>query len=152
MRVKIKLMNNFPHVQLVDLSFMAPPKFDFVLKPVGFDLSIIPGLTPFINSQVHATLGPMFYDPNVFTLDLEQLMSGAPIDTACGVLAITIYGARSMRGVKLGGGAPDPYITISVASRAILARTGIKKNTFVSFVFVQAHASYLLTSRIRLTG
>lgn len=60
MRIKMKLMNNFPHgkfwafllsvqysschfstVQLVDLSFMQPPVFDFVLKPIGFDLSIV---------------------------------------------------------------------------------------------------------------
>lgn len=47
MRIKIKLMNAFPHVQLVDLSFMAPPVFDFVLKPVGFDLSLVrPSLVP----------------------------------------------------------------------------------------------------------
>lgn len=40
-RIKMKLMTAFPHVQLVDLSFMQPPVFDFVLKPVGFDLSIV---------------------------------------------------------------------------------------------------------------
>lgn len=34
-------MSAFPHVQLVDLSFMQPPVFDFVLKPVGFDLSLV---------------------------------------------------------------------------------------------------------------
>jgi Ca2+-dependent lipid-binding protein len=61
MRIKMKLMNNFPHVKLIDISFIAPPTFDFVLKPVGFDLSVIPGLTPFINSQVHATLGREYF-------------------------------------------------------------------------------------------
>lgn len=40
-RIKMKLMTAFPHVQLVDMSFMQPPLFDFVLKPVGFDLSIV---------------------------------------------------------------------------------------------------------------
>lgn len=135
MRVKIKLMNNFPHVQLVDLSFMQPPTFDFVLKPVGFDLSVIPGLTSFINAQVHAVLGPMMYDPNVFTLNLEQMMSGAPVDTACGVLAITFYNGRGLQGAKMGGGTPDPYVAVSIAGRAELARTGIKKNTCVDWLF-----------------
>lgn len=37
----VSSQNNFPHVQLVDLSFNQPPEFDFVLKPVGFDLSIV---------------------------------------------------------------------------------------------------------------
>ncbi|SCV70224.1 BQ2448_1618 [Microbotryum intermedium] len=129
MRIRMKLMNNFPHVQLVDLSLMQPPIFDFVLKPVGFDLSLIPGLSPFITSQVHATLGSMMYHPNTFTLNLEQMLSGAPIDTACGVLALTIYSGRGLKGVKLGGGAPDPYVSLAIAGRAELAKTTIKRST-----------------------
>jgi len=35
MRIKLKLMNNFPHVQLVELSFLEKPVIDFVLKPIG---------------------------------------------------------------------------------------------------------------------
>lgn len=35
MRIKMKLMTNFPHVQFVDLTFMEPPTFDYVLKPIG---------------------------------------------------------------------------------------------------------------------
>lgn len=34
-RVKLKLMTNFPHVQFVDLTFLEPPMFDYVLKPIG---------------------------------------------------------------------------------------------------------------------
>ena len=37
MRVRIKLMTNFPHVQVVDLSFMEKPVIDYVLKPIGGD-------------------------------------------------------------------------------------------------------------------
>ena len=35
MRVRLKLMTNFPHVQLVDFMFLEPPLFDYVLKPIG---------------------------------------------------------------------------------------------------------------------
>ena len=35
LRVKIKLMTNFPHVQVVDLSFMEKPVIDYVLMPIG---------------------------------------------------------------------------------------------------------------------
>jgi Ca2+-dependent lipid-binding protein len=35
MRVRLKLMSNFPHVQIVDLSFLEKPVIDYVLKPVG---------------------------------------------------------------------------------------------------------------------
>ncbi|GAA5849255.1 hypothetical protein JCM8547_006494 [Rhodosporidiobolus lusitaniae] len=129
MRVKLKLINSFPHVQTVDLSFMQPPIFDFVLKPIGFDLSLIPGLTPFITSTVHSSLAPMMYHPNTFTLNLEQMLSGAPIDTAVGVLAVTVRMAKGLKGTKLGGGQPDPYVSFAISGRAELARTKVKKST-----------------------
>lgn len=50
-----------------------------LLQPTGFDINMIPGLENFIDNQIHATLGPMMYDPNVFTINLEQLLSSAPI-------------------------------------------------------------------------
>lgn len=37
MRIRLKLMTNFPHVQLVDISFTEKPVFDYVLKPIGGD-------------------------------------------------------------------------------------------------------------------
>ncbi|KAI8455528.1 C2 domain-containing protein [Phakopsora pachyrhizi] len=128
-RIRIKLMNNFPHLQLIDLSFLEKPEFDFVLKPIGFDLNMIPGLSGFIESQVHATLGPMMYDPNVFTLNLEQMLAGTPVDSAIGVLQIKLYNARGLKAVKIGGGTPDPYVTFSVGTRANLDRTAIKHST-----------------------
>lgn len=128
-RIRIKLMNNFPHLQLVDLSFLEKPEFDFVLKPVGFDLNMIPGLSGFIESQVHATLGPMMYDPNVFTLNLEQMLAGTPIDSAIGVLQLTVHHARGLKAVKIGGGTPDPYVTISIGARGHLDRTKVKHST-----------------------
>lgn len=37
MRVRMKLMSNFPHVQVVDLCFLEKPVIDYVLKPLGGD-------------------------------------------------------------------------------------------------------------------
>ncbi|EMD41578.1 hypothetical protein CERSUDRAFT_110127 [Gelatoporia subvermispora B] len=134
MRVRMKLMTTFPHVQLVDLSFLEKPVIDYVLKPIGgetfgFDIGNIPGLSAFIRDMVHATLSPMMYDPNVFTLNLEQMLSGEPLDTAIGVLQVTVQSARNIKGVKIGGGTPDPYVSISINSREELARTKYKHNT-----------------------
>ncbi|SNX87597.1 related to TCB3 - protein localized to membranes, bud-enriched [Melanopsichium pennsylvanicum] len=133
-RVRMKLMSNFPHVQLVDLSFMEQPKIDYVLKPIGgntfgFDIGNIPGLSDFIQGQIHANLGPMMYNPNLFTINLEQMMSGTPLDTAVGVLQVNIWSARNLKGVKLGGGTPDPYVTLSIDNREVLAKTSAKKST-----------------------
>lgn len=35
LRIKLKLMTSFPHVQVLDLSFLEKPVFDYVLKPIG---------------------------------------------------------------------------------------------------------------------
>jgi Ca2+-dependent lipid-binding protein len=35
MRIRIKLMSNFPHVQVVDFSFLEKPTIEYVLKPLG---------------------------------------------------------------------------------------------------------------------
>lgn len=35
MRIKIKLYNVFPHIQLFEFSFLEPPVIDYELKPIG---------------------------------------------------------------------------------------------------------------------
>lgn len=134
-RIKMKLMSTFPHVQTVDVSLMEAPQFDFVLKPVGgntfgFDvMSVVPGLEGFIKGQVDANVGPMMYNPNAFTVNLEELLSGTPLDTACGVLQVTIWNARNLKGVKIGGGTPDPYVALAVDDKETLGKTKYKEST-----------------------
>lgn len=81
--------------------------------------------------MTHATLSPLMYDPNVFTLNLEQMLSGKPLDAAIGVLQVTIQSARGIKGTKIGGGTPDPYVSLTINDRAELARTKYKTNTCV---------------------
>jgi Ca2+-dependent lipid-binding protein len=69
-------------------------------------------------------------DRQVFTLNLEQMLSGAPLDAAIGVLQVTVRSARSLKGVKIGGGRPDPYVALSISQRAVLAETSHKENTY----------------------
>ncbi|MBW0500252.1 hypothetical protein O181_039967 [Austropuccinia psidii MF-1] len=99
---------------------LAKPEFYFVLKPIRFHLNIIPGLSSFIKSQVHATLDPMMYDPNVFTLNLEQMLAGALVDSAIGVLQVTLVSAHGLKSIKIGGGTPDPYVTFSIGAQTNL--------------------------------
>lgn len=107
--------------------------FDFVLRPIGgdfgFDINNIPALAPFIRNQVHGVLGPMMYDPNVFTIDLESLFNGTPLDTAVGVLEVTVLAARNIKATKLGGGDPDPYVTLNLGAKPTIARTKTIPNT-----------------------
>ncbi|KAK9719096.1 Tricalbin-2, variant 2 [Basidiobolus ranarum] len=133
MRVKMRLMSNFPHMQSVDLCFMEPPTIDYILKPIGgetfgFDISHIPGLSSFIKEQIHAVLGPMMYNPNVFTLNMEQLMSGVDTEAAIGVLKIRIRHARNLKNLEVVG-LSDPYVRLNINNRAELGRTAFKQNT-----------------------
>ncbi|TGZ80655.1 tricalbin [Ascodesmis nigricans] len=127
MKFKIKLQIPFPHIELVDVCFLEPPKFDYVLKPVGGDLGLdvglLPGLKSFIEGQVHNNLGPMFYAPNVFTVEVAKMLGGAPIDTAIGVIALTIHRARGLKNTDKFSGTPDPYVSLSINDRNQLART-----------------------------
>ncbi|MBW0586577.1 hypothetical protein O181_126292 [Austropuccinia psidii MF-1] len=90
---------------------------------------MIPGLSSFIESQVHATLGPMMYDPNVFTLNLEQMLAGALVDSTIGVLQVTLVSAHGLKAVKIGGGTPDPYVTFSISARTNLNRSKVNHAT-----------------------
>jgi len=97
--------------------------------------------------MTHGTLGPMMYEPNVFTLNLEQLLSGKPLDAAIGILQVTVHSARGIKGTKIGGGVPDPFVSFSINDRAELARTQVKKNTYAcillfSILLLTVCASY----------
>lgn len=136
MRFKIKLIPTMPHIQIVDVCFLERPNFDYVLKPMGgeklgFDVANLPGLSSFIQEQVHSNLGPMLYAPNVFTVNVEQILAGEALDAAIGVVEVTIYNARDLRSADMISGNPDPYVRLSYNGGPELARTDIKKNTRV---------------------
>ncbi|KAI8084738.1 C2 domain-containing protein [Halteromyces radiatus] len=120
LRVRIKMFNEFPHIQTVEACFLEKPTFDYILKPIGgeylgFDVNNIPGLQSFVRDQVHANLGPMMYAPNVFTVDVAALLAGADTESANGVLALSIHSAN---GLKISDflGTLDPYIKVHVGS------------------------------------
>ncbi|RIA79993.1 C2 domain-containing protein [Glomus cerebriforme] len=147
-RVKLKLINTFPHIKTIDISFLEEPKLDYVLKPIGgdtfgFDIANLPGLSSFILDQVHATLRPMMYDPNVYTLDAELLMGGYPIETAIGVLRLTIFGAKGLRNAERFG-TSDPYIKIKVHGNQELARTKVIEDS-LNPVWNETHFLVLTT-------
>lgn len=132
MRLKIKLQVPFPHVERIEMSFLERPTIDYVCKPLGgetfgFDINFIPGLESFILEQIHATLAPMMYAPNVFPIEVAKLLAGTPVDQAIGVVAITLHGAQGLRNNDKFAGTPDPYAVVSLNRRAPLAQTKVVK-------------------------
>jgi len=69
----------------------------------------------------------MMYAPHVFTLNIAQMLGGAAIDTAIGVLAVTVHHAAGLKNPDQFAGTPDPYCTLSINNREELARTATKK-------------------------
>lgn len=55
MRVRLKLVSNFPHVQTVDMSFLEPPTIGYDLKPIGgdFGMDITNVCIPFTHPRKH---------------------------------------------------------------------------------------------------
>lgn len=128
MRLKFKLQLPFPHIERVEMCFLERPTIDYVCKPLGgetfgFDINFIPGLETFIMEQIHANLGPMMYDPNVFPIEIAKMLAGTPVDQAIGVLQITFHGAKGLKNPDKFSGTPDPYATVSINNRNTLART-----------------------------
>ncbi|KAK4129332.1 tricalbin [Parathielavia appendiculata] len=132
MRLKIKLQIPFPHVEKIEMSFLERPTIDYVCKPLGgetfgFDINFIPGLESFIQEQIHGTLAPMMYAPNVFPIEVAKMLAGTPVDQAIGVVAITLHGAQGLRNTDKFSGTPDPYAVVSINGRQPLAQTKVVK-------------------------
>ncbi|CAG8648378.1 4269_t:CDS:10, partial [Racocetra persica] len=127
MQIKMKLINTFPHIKTMDLSFLEEPKIDYVLKPIGgemlgFDISNIPGLHSFIQDQIHSTLRPMMYAPHIYTLDVESIIGGYPIESALGVLKLKIMCAKGLKNAETFG-TSDPYAKVTLHGNKVLAKT-----------------------------
>ncbi|KAL2155163.1 hypothetical protein VTH82DRAFT_3839 [Thermothelomyces myriococcoides] len=132
MRLKIKLQIPFPHIEKVEMSFIGRPTIDYVCKPLGgetfgFDINFIPGLEKFIMEQIHGTLAPMMYAPNVFPIEVAKMLAGTPVDQAIGVIAITLHGAQGLKNTDKFAGTPDPYAVVSLNRRQPLAQTKVVK-------------------------
>ncbi|KAK0631828.1 C2 domain-containing protein [Immersiella caudata] len=130
MRFKIKLQIPFPHVERVEMSFLERPTIDYVCKPLGgetfgFDINFLPGLETFIKEQIHGTLAPMMYAPNVFPVEVAKMLAGTPVDQAIGVIAITLHGAQGLKNTDSFAGTPDPYAVVSLNRRQPLAQTKV---------------------------
>ncbi|KAF2875982.1 hypothetical protein BDV95DRAFT_591385 [Massariosphaeria phaeospora] len=128
MRLKFKLQIPFPHIEKIEMCFLERPIIEYSCKPLGgdtfgFDINFIPGLETFIMEQVHANLGPMMYDPNVFPIEIAKMLAGSPVDQAIGVVQVTFHGAQGLKNPDKFSGTPDPYAVVSINNRAELGRT-----------------------------
>jgi len=133
MKVTLNLSLNFPHIKIVSIQLLEPPKIDFALKPVGGDMlgldimSLIPGLSTLITTLINSNVGPMLYAPNHLDIDVEELMAAQSND-AIGVVAVTVKGVNDL---KDGSHKHyNPYVQMFVENDPEkFVRTDVKANT-----------------------
>lgn len=128
MRVKMKLQIPFPHVEKAEICFLGRPEIDYVCKPLGgdmfgFDINFIPGLEGFILEQIHGNLEPIMYDPHVFPIEIAKIMAGSAVETAIGVVQITLHGGQGLKNADKFSGNPDPYALVSINGRDTVGKT-----------------------------
>ena len=69
------------------------------------------------------------YHPNMYTLDLEQMMTGgASLTAAAGIVQFTVYNAKDLKNTELVGNS-DPYVSIRLGNRPALATTEVQQDT-----------------------
>ncbi|KAH3668401.1 hypothetical protein OGAPHI_002155 [Ogataea philodendri] len=133
-RVRLRMMQNFPHIQTVNVSLMEAPHFDFIAKPFGgdsifsFEVLNIPGLFMTINELVKKFAGPMVFDPLSFQLNLEQLLNGNGLDGALGILQVNVKHAKGLKAADTFNNTIDPYLTFGFGSE-VLAKSKVIPDT-----------------------
>lgn len=149
-RVRLRMMPNFPHIQTVNVSLMEAPKFDAVTVPIGGssvfspEVFAIPGLYMFLNEMVKKFAGPMLFSPLSFQVNLEQLLAGNGMRGALGILELNIKSAKDLRGADTFNNTIDPYFTFGFGSQ-VLGKTKVVPDT-VNPVFNQRVNVMLKTS------
>lgn len=136
LRVKLKIGATFPHIDVVSICFLEQPKIDYALKPVGGNtfgldiMSLIPGLSSFVNGLIHSNLAPMMYAPNSFDIDVNEIVENT-LPSAIGALAIKIRGAEYSSDAEET--IINPYIEFNTESGNVhnILTTDIKANTTV---------------------
>ncbi|QPG77149.1 hypothetical protein FOA43_004554 [Brettanomyces nanus] len=133
-RVRLRMMTNFPHIQTVNVSLMEPPYFDAISKPIGGqsifspEIFTIPGLYMFINEMVLKFAGPLFFSPLSFQVNLEQMLAGNGLRGALGILELNIKNAKGLEGADNYHNTIDPYFTFGFGGK-VLAKSKVVNDT-----------------------
>lgn len=134
LRVRLRMMSAFPHIETVNVSLMEPPSFDFTTKLLGestfnWEVLAFPGLYPFINEMVKKYIGGILFSPLSFQLNVQQLMAGAPLNSAIGVLVVKVKSAKNLKNYGRWNNTVDPYCTLGFGKEVLEKTKHIDNNT-----------------------
>lgn len=133
LRVRLRMMTAFPHIETIAATLMEPPHIDFNSRVLGttsfnWEVLAVPGLYPLINEMIKKYAGPIVFAPLSFQLNVQQLMAGAPLNSAVGLLVIDVQQAKGLRNFGGINNTVDPYVTFGY-SKEVLEKTSFKKDT-----------------------
>lgn len=132
-RVRLRMMAAFPHIETVNVCLMEPPSFDFNCRLLGdtffnWEVLAFPGLYPFINEMIKKYVGAILFSPLSFQLNVQQLMAGAPLNSAIGVLVVKLKSAKDLKNYGRINNTVDPYCTLGFGKN-VLEKSKWKKST-----------------------
>lgn len=133
LRVRLRMMSTFPHIETINATLLEPPSFDFNSRVLGdsifnWEVLAFPGLYPFINEMVKKYVGPLLFTPLSFQLNVQQVMAGYALNSAVGVLEINIKSARNIKDFGRSRNTVDPYCEVGFFNRE-LAKTNFIHDT-----------------------
>ncbi|KAI0463797.1 hypothetical protein LJB42_002803 [Komagataella kurtzmanii] len=135
LRVRLRMMSQFPHVRTVNLSLVNPPEFDFSCRIFGgdsilsFEILSIPGLKFLIDDMIKKYIGRVLFDPLSFQLNVPMLLAGEAFGSPSGIIEINVKKATHIKAVDTSGGnTVDPYVIFSFGGKEI-ARTSTIEDT-----------------------
>ncbi|KAJ3193429.1 hypothetical protein HK101_004861 [Irineochytrium annulatum] len=117
LRIGIKYMSKYPHIKLVEYSFLEAPSVAFNLRPLkSFDLMDI-GLAGLVDGIIASSL-KSYVEPNKNIIDIEAMFEGTDSDAPVGVLCIKVFEAKDLKNVELAG-VSDPYVKVTIAGQEV---------------------------------
>ena len=131
LRIQFQFTKTSPYIKMVEIGFVSSPTLDFVLKPLGAEVTKIAGLGSMIKDVVKSQVDALIVNPNKMSFNIDEMLngSGGRTDTPAGVLRIILYQAKDLKNVDLTGVTfSNPAVLINMGGEEV-ARTEVKSNT-----------------------
>eukprot|EP00899_Mesostigma_viride_P008807 jgi/Mesvir1/17928/Mv12988-RA.2 len=123
--VGLRLENRAPGITGVDVSFMERPFLNINIRPLGFALSDIPGLAPFLNELIVDVISKEFVEPNRDYTSIERKWLKAKAAKSAGpggMLTVTVLAARGLIAADAQSGNSDPFVQVKFGHSVLRTR------------------------------
>lgn len=131
LRVQFQFTKVSPYIRMVEIGFINSPTMDFVLKPIGTDITKVAMLGSMIKDVVKQQVDALIVNPMKMTFDIDEMMNGdgGRTEIPAGVLRVIFYEAQGLKNIDLSGlSFSNPAILIKMGGEEV-ARTHVFDNS-----------------------